>query len=183
VKPRHDHGNRRFVISLRRIEDASTAPRRGLRDLLIDTVDRGASVGFFAPMQPATAEGYWDEILSRLGPALLLWVADDDGAVVGSVQLALCERENGRHRADVQKLFVRGDHRGRGIASRLMAALEAQARNEGRSLLILDTLAGSPAEAVYRHLGWNRAGAIPDFAAFPDGTLHPTVYYYKILAR
>ena len=171
------------MITIRRITREEDAPRTGLRELLVDTVDRGASVGFFAPMQSATADRYWDDVLARLNPALLLWVAEDDGTVVGSVQLALCERENGRHRADVQKLFVHGDHRGRGIASKLMADLDAAARVRDRSLLILDTLAGSKAEAVYRHLGWTRAGAIPDFAAFPDGTLHPTVYYYKILAR
>lgn len=171
------------MIAVRRIAHADDAPRAGLSGLLVDTVDRGASVGFFAPMQTATADGYWDDVLARLGPTLLLWVAEEDGAVAGSVQLALCERENGRHRADVQKLFVHGRHRGRGIASMLMANLEAQARACARSLLILDTLAGSDAEAIYRHLGWIRAGAIPDFAAFPDGTLHPTVYYYKILAR
>lgn len=171
------------MIAVRQIVRAEDAPRAGLSALLIDTVDRGASVGFFAPMRTATADGYWDDVLARLGPALLLWVAEDDGAVAGSVQLAPSERENGRHRADVQKLFVHGLHRGRGIASMLMATLESQARACARSLLILDTLAGSEAEAIYRHLGWTRAGEIPDFAAFPDGSLHPTVYYYKILAR
>lgn len=171
------------MIAIRQIGRTDAAPRAGLSALLVDTVDRGASVGFFAPMRTATADRYWEGVLRELGPALRLWVAEDDGAVVGSVQLALCERENGRHRADVQKLFVHGLHRGRGIASRLMAELEREARACGRSLLVLDTLAGSDAEAIYRHLGWVRAGEIPDFAAFPDGTLHPTAYYYKILAR
>ncbi len=171
------------MIAIRRIVRSEDAPRAGLTELLVDTVDRGASVGFFAPMRTATADAYWDDVLAHLGPALLLWVAEADGTVAGSVQLALCERENGRHRADVQKLFVHGLHRGRGIASLLMAALEAQARAHGRSLLVLDTLAGSAAESVYRHLGWIRVGEIPEFAAFPDGTLQPTAYYYKILAR
>jgi GNAT superfamily N-acetyltransferase len=171
------------VIAVRRIDRADGAPQAGLAELLVDTVDRGASVGFFAPMQAATASAYWDDVLAQLGPALLLWVAEADGAVVGSVQLELCERENGRHRADVKKLFVHGLYRGRGIASMLMAELETQARANGRSLLVLDTLAGSAAESVYRHLGWSRVGEIPEFAAFPDGTLHPTAYYYKILAR
>lgn len=171
------------MIAIRRIASAGDAPRAGLSALLVDTVDRGASVGFFAPMRTATADAYWNDVLASLGPALLLWVAEDDGTVAGSVQLALCERENGRHRADVQKLFVHGLFRGRGIASMLMAELETEARACGRSLLVLDTLAGSAAESVYRHLGWSRVGEIPDFAAFPDGTLRPTAYYYKILAR
>ena len=52
----------------------------------------------------------------------------------------------------------------------------------GRTLLVLDTLAGSDAEPVYRHLGWQRAGEIPKYAASPDGQLFPTVYYYKLLS-
>ena len=169
-------------MAIRRIAHADEAPRQGLRDLLVDVVDGGASVGFLAPMRAATADRYWDETLADVGPARVLWIAEDAGDVTGSVQLALCEKENGRHRADVQKLFVLTQHRGRGVASKLMAVLEAHARSCGRSLLVLDTLAGSTAEAVYRHLGWNRAGEIPNFAASSDGTLHPTAYYYKILA-
>jgi acetyltransferase len=169
------------VIDIRRIDHADAAPRQGLRDLLVDVVDGGASVGFLPPMREATADTYWDEILSDLGPARTLWVAEDAGVIVGSVQLSLCEKENGRHRADVQKLFVLTQHRGQGIASKLLAALETHARSCRRSLLVLDTLAGSAAEAVYRHLGWNRVGEIPNFAASADGALHPTAYYYKIL--
>ena len=37
------------------------------------------------------------------------------------------------------------------------------------------------AEDVYRHLGWSRAGEIPDFATTPDGEHFPTVYYFKQL--
>jgi GNAT superfamily N-acetyltransferase len=99
------------------------------------------------------------------------------------VQLALATKENGRHRAEVQKLMVMRSARGEGVASRLMAAAEAHARAERRTLLVLDTLEGSEAEPVYRHLGWSRVGEVPDYAARPDGTLHATVYYFKRLAR
>lgn len=63
-----------------------------------------------------------------------------------------------------------------------MAAAEASARASGRTLLVLDTQAGSVAETVYRRRGWERAGEIPDYATTPQGGLHPTVYYYKRLA-
>ena len=84
-------------------------------------------------------------------------------------------------RGEVQKLFVLTSARGLGISSLLMQAAEAAARAEGRTLLVLDTLLGSHAETVYRHLGWQRAGEIPAFAAAPDGELFPTVYYFKRL--
>ena len=39
-----------------------------------------------------------------------------------------------------------------------MAAAEAVARDDGRWLLVLDTVTGSPAEALYRSLGWHESG-------------------------
>jgi acetyltransferase len=93
-----------------------------------------------------------------------LWVAESDGQIIGSVQLELCGKENGRHRAEVQKLLVRSAFRGRGVSTLLMRAAEECARADCRTLLVLDTQAGSVAEAVYRHLGWQPAGQIPDYA-------------------
>ena len=100
---------------------------------------------------------------------------------MGTVQLALCPRENSRHRAEIQKLCVLRSHRGKRIASQLMQAAEDRARALGRTLLVLDTHQGRPAEAVYTHLGWQRVGAIPGFATTPDGVLHGTVFFYKQL--
>jgi len=166
-------------LEIRTVVVPTSSVREGLSRLLAETVQDGASVGFLAPVQPATAEKYWKGVFDSLGAGRFLWVAESGGAVVGSVQLELCAKENGLHRAEVQKLFVLPSHRGHGIARRLMDELEAFARSQGRSLLVLDTLAGSGAEAVYRKLGWLRAGEIPHFAADPWGKLFPTVYYYK----
>lgn len=149
--------------------------------LLTDSVNGGASVGFLAPLASSAAAEYWRDTFGSIGPGLVVWVAEEQGRVVGSVQLALCGKENGKHRAEVQKLFVLGDCRGRGIASRLMAALESFAVQAGRTLLVLDTQKGSAAETVYRKLGWSMAGEIPDFAAAPDGRLKATVLYFKQL--
>ena len=150
--------------------------------LLEDAVHGGASVGFLAPLARGKAEQYWTGVFETLGEGLRLWVAEDRGSVVGCVQLAPCMKENGRHRAELQKLLVYSGCRGRGIASALMVAAEAAAIRSRISLLVLDTLRESAAEDVYVHLGWSRAGEIPCYAASPDGELHATVYYYKLLA-
>jgi acetyltransferase len=170
-------------IVVRRVAVGETSLVEPLGDLLIDAVHSGASVGFLAPVARATADRYWQGIFAALGAGddVLLWVAEAQGKVVGSVQLALCPKENGRHRAEVQKLFVHTAARGKGLATLLMQAVEAEARTRQRSLLVLDTLLASHAETVYRHLGWSRAGEIPDFATSPDGELFPTVYYFKQL--
>jgi GNAT superfamily N-acetyltransferase len=170
-------------IVVRRVDAGETSLIESLSDLLIDAVQSGASVGFLAPVARATADRYWRDVVVSLDAAdgLRLWVAERDGKVVGSAQLALCHEENGRHRAEVQKLFVHTAARGQGLATLLLRAVEAEAREQQRSLLVLDTLLASHAENVYRHLGWSRAGEIPGYATTPEGELCPTVYYFKQL--
>ena len=62
-----------------------------------------------------------------------------------------------------------------------MREVEAEAKRRQGELLVLDTLRGSQAEQVYRHLSWTRAGEIPEYAASPAGALFPTVVYFKAL--
>jgi len=152
-----------------------------LNALLVDAVDQGASIGFLAPLSLDQANDYWEDVLARLGHEQRLVLLIDGQQLLGSVQLSLCSRANGRHRAEVQKLFVHSSARGQGHGRRLMRAVEAEARAEGRTLLVLDTEAGSLAETVYRRLGWSHAGEIPAFAASPDGQLRTTALYFKLL--
>ena len=169
------------VIHIRRIVEPEPAAIEALASLLLDVVHDGASVGFLAPLAASTATNYWRRVLGQLQDGLALWVAEDDGRIVGTVQLDRCGKENGRHRAEVQKLRVLGSHRGRGIASRLMQAVEIYARRVGCTLLVLDTLSDSAAASVYRHLGWQYAGSISRYAATPDGVLHATSFFYRLL--
>ena len=171
------------MIAIRQVAARDARLFEGLCALLADTVEAGASVGFLAPLSRGAAERYWESVFASLGEHLCLWVAESDGRVVGTIQLAPAAKENAPHRAEVQKLLVLPSHRGRGIGSRLMAAAERFAQSVGRTVLVLDTEIGSHAETVYRHLGWQKAGAIPDYALTPDGRLHATVYYYKLLER
>ena len=101
------------------------------------------------------------------------------GEVVGSVQLDLSPKQNGRHRAEVQKLLVLARCRRRGIARELMRGIEAQAKQAGRTLLVLDTESGSDAVPFYDSQGWERCGSIPDFALSADGVPTANILYYK----
>ncbi len=150
--------------------------------LLVDAVQDGASIGFTLPLSTNSAERYWQEVVRDVdqGSRTLL-LARREGVVVGSVQLGLCTRPNGLHRAEVQKLLVHTRWRRQGIARALMAAIEQAARAAGRSLLYLDTESDRPAEAMYEQMGWNRAGEIPGYAASPDGQLHGTVIFYRTI--
>lgn len=169
------------MVEITRVESADDSLHEELCSLLADTVQGGASVGFVLPLTREAASRYWRQVERSLADGLHLWVARSEGRVVGSVQLDPCRKPNAPHRAELMKLLVMRSHRGRGIGRRLLAAAEDLARATGRTLLVLDTERGSTAESIYRHLGWQRAGEIPDYARTPHGKLHPTVYYYKQL--
>lgn len=148
--------------------------------LLQDSVDDGASIGFLRPLAVDVAEAYWREAIRDVADrSRILLVARQDGHVVGSVQLGLCTKPNGVHRAEVQKLLVHTHWRRRGIGRRLMDAVDSEARRAQRSLLYLDTEPDKPAHRMYEQTGWVRAGEIPDYARTPDGTLHSTVLLYR----
>ncbi|MFF0221165.1 GNAT family N-acetyltransferase [Streptomyces sp. NPDC004629] len=152
-----------------------------LADLLAEVVADGASVGFLAPLDRATALAWWRERARAVAAGrLAVWVARDAGGrVAGTVSLAFADKPNSRHRAEVVTLMVRRDGRGRGLGRRLLGTAEEAAVAAGITLLHLDTESDSPAELLYRSAGWVRAGAIPDYAASPAGVLRPTTLYYK----
>lgn len=148
--------------------------------LLEDAVADGASVGFVSPLAAGEIEAYWREAALDVEDGFRrVLVAEEDGRLVGCVQLAPSGKPNQRHRAEVQKLLVRTAARGRGIGSALMKAVEALAGGEGRWLLTLDTRAESDADRLYRQWGWTPVGAIPEYARDPDHTLAACVFFYK----
>ncbi|MFE0452881.1 GNAT family N-acetyltransferase [Streptomyces sp. NPDC058914] len=155
----------------------------GLADLLVDTVDGGASVGFLAPLDRAAAVAWWKERAGGVAAGqLAVWAAHDGDRVVGTVSLDFPDKPNSRHRAELVKLMVHRDARGQGLGRRLLVTAEEAAAAAGVSLLHLDTETDSPAEHLYHTAGWTRAGVIPDYAANPAGHLRPTTLYYKHLA-
>jgi ribosomal protein S18 acetylase RimI-like enzyme len=111
----------------------------------------------------------------------LVLAAFDDGRVVGTVQVILALPPNQPHRGEIAKLLVHRSARRRGIAELLMQHAEAEARAEGRTLLVLDTVTGDAAERLYTRLGWTRVGVIPGYALYPDGRPCDTTVFFKEL--
>ena len=114
----------------------------------------------------------------RAGSRLLL-AAFVNGELVGTVQVVVALPPNQPHRAEIAKLLVHRSARRRGIAQRLMEQAEAEARAEGKTLLVLDTVTGDNAERLYERLGWRRVGVIPGYALFPDGRPCDTTVFWK----
>ena len=153
-----------------------------LIELLQDSVQSGASVGYLSPLSADTATKFWLKTFREMreGKRILLVVSESEN-VAGAVQLALAAKENGLHRAEVQKLLVHTRFRRRGIARSLMRAIEDVALQMGRTLLVLDTLQGSAAEKLYAVCGYTKAGLIPQYARGADEHLHGTVLFYRLL--
>ena len=144
--------------------------------------DLGRRVEFLPPLSPDAARAYWQRVADSLshGSCELL-LAERDGTLVGAVQLELATQPNARHRAVVRQLLVHSRARRQGIARFLMGELEQLAKNRGRTLLVLDTREGDPAEKLYLRLGYQKAGRIPDFTRGASGLLEAGTVFYRQL--
>ena len=151
-----------------------------LAAVLVDCVTGGASVSYMAPFSQGQGRDVFEAVAdeAKQGRRLLL-AAFADGDLVGTVQVILALPPNQPHRAEIAKLLVRRSARGRGIARLLMERAEAEARAEGKTLLVLDTVTGDAAERLYQRMGWNRVGVIPGFALYPDGRPCDTTVFWK----
>jgi GNAT superfamily N-acetyltransferase len=171
-------------VSVRRIgTNEAVASVEALADVLIDCVEGGASVSFMLPLPREKALAFWRGVaegVARNERALLI-AETRDGEILGTVQLITAQPDNQPHRADVAKMLVSRKARRRGIAQQLMVAVDAVAREEGKTVLVLDTVTGGDAERLYERAGWQRAGVVPKYALMPDGEFCATTFYYKHL--
>lgn len=138
------------IKSLSSAEIAAARPQ--LVALLQNAVDSGASVGFMPPMAAAEAAQFWHDVAAGVAAGhrvVLVAQEESAGRILGTGQLVLATNPNAPHRAEVAKLMVHRQARRQGIGQQLMRALEAEARQRGRTTLVLDTRHGDPAEQLY----------------------------------
>ncbi len=154
----------------------------GLAVLTVDAVDSGFGVNFLAGATEVETGAWWSARIDAVDDGIVtVFVARDGDRIVGSTILERSRNANSPHRATIGKVIVLRTHQRRGIAARLMATAEARARADGRWLLILDTATGSPAESMYRKLGWTSFGVVPNYAFSPDGIPSAATYFFKDL--
>ena len=149
-----------------------------LSELLMEVVEDGASLGFLPPLGRAEATEYWENLIK---PDVLIFIAEMNNRIVGSVQIHICTKPNGSHRAEIAKLMTHPRYRRMGIGRSLMQKVEVCAKREERSLLVLDTRDGDTSNDLYASLGYIQAGRIPCYAKSANGELHATNIYYKFI--
>jgi GNAT superfamily N-acetyltransferase len=170
-------------IEIRRL-GATELPAQldGLAAVLADCVAGGAAVSYLAPFSHELARAAFEAGAAEVeqGRRLLL-AAFAEGRLVGTVQVILALPPNQPHRAEIAKLLVHRSARKRGIAQLLMEHAESEARAEGKTLLVLDTVTGDDGERLYTKIGWTRVGVIPGYALYPDGRPCDTTIFWKAL--
>jgi GNAT superfamily N-acetyltransferase len=168
-------------LEIRRLAPAEAREQLdALAAVLADCVDGGASVGYMAPFSHADARSVYEEYVrdAEHGRRIILG-AFVDGNLVGTAQLVVSVPPNQPHRADVARVLVHRSARRRGIAQRLMEQVEHEAREEGKTLLVLDAVTGGDAARLYERIGWTTVGVIPGYALYPDGRLCDTTVFWK----
>ena len=167
-------------VEVRHLEpDEARARTAELAALLREAVDAGMALGQLAPVDTEQA---FAEMIDALEPGeRMLFGAFVDEELVGTVQLERAASANSRHRAEIQRVVVRGDAQRQGVGRELMRALEAAARASGITLLWLTTHDHIPACAFYERLGYERLGVMPAYSRRPSGELWPSAFYYRLL--
>jgi GNAT superfamily N-acetyltransferase len=148
-----------------------------LAQLLLDAHEANMALGLAAPLTREVAADAWRALNG------VLLAAIEDGVVVGAVNLAPTSTPNGRHRAEIQKLAVRGDRRGGGIGAALLDAAAERARELGLRLLWLTTHADTRSDSFYVKRGWVRSGVIPEWSQAPDGRYATNAFFYLQLSE
>lgn len=166
--------------------DATTVDdyHESLCALLCDAVEHGASIGFMLPINRAEVVAYWQDVAQavRQQKKHVLIVVDAAMHVVGTAQLEPSPKENGRHRAEVQKVIVASTVRRQGIGTLMLNQIDIKAKQLHRSMLFLDTRVGDAGEHLYVRSGWQKFGVAPDYAYSPTGELEGSAFYFKKLA-
>ncbi|BEJ15265.1 hypothetical protein CspHIS471_0410320 [Cutaneotrichosporon sp. HIS471] len=106
---------------------------------------------------------------------------EEKGEVVGSVKLHFHAAPNGWFRADVRGLIVHPDYGRRGVARRLMDAVEEEAKACKTKLLLLDTEPDSPAQSLFTSVGFTTTGIVPRYTYSVDGLLRDAALMHKEL--
>jgi putative acetyltransferase len=122
-----------------------------------------ASDIYQAGLYPAESNHMLD-LASLLGPAVSFYVARVDGEARGTGAIL---RHNGY--AEIKRMFVDPKARGLKLGSRLLAALEADARIVGLLCLRLETGVKQPeAIALYRKAGYREIAPFGAYRADPN---------------
>ena len=106
-------------------------------------------------------------------PETTVFIARDGGAAMACGAL----RGHGNGIGEVKRMYTRPSHQGRRIGGQIVEAIEALARSEGLTQLVLETGLGLDAAwRVYERAGFERCGPVLHYPDIPS-----SAFYQKAL--
>jgi ribosomal protein S18 acetylase RimI-like enzyme len=110
--------------------------------------------------------------------SVVLLVRDDDGTALGCGAL----RELGDGVAEVKRMYVVPEARGRGVSKAVLRGLEVAARERGWTTLRLETGPRQPeAVGLYTGVGYREIGAFGAYRDDPDAA--DSLFFERVLDR
>lgn len=150
--------------------ERTTAPTDDAR-ALVEELEAELSEGY----EPHQRHGLSLDKLFQ--PHIAFFIAKADGVAAGCGGVAF---DDGF--AEIKRMYVRKPLRGRGIAERVLARLEREARTKGYERLMLET--GDelrPAMRLYERAGFVRCAAFGHYRSLPAHTIERSVFFEKRL--
>jgi putative acetyltransferase len=139
--------------------------------LLVGELEDGLSRLYVAEQQHGLA---LDDLFV---PHIQLYVAHVDGAAVGCGGVALFDRF-----AELKRMFVRENARGRGIADAILKRLEDVVREVGLSCVKLETgIHQHAALRFYRRNGYNFCNPFPPYTTLDQKAIEASIFMDKTL--
>jgi putative acetyltransferase len=110
-------------------------------------------------------------------PDIRFFIARLDGGAAGCGGVALCSGY-----AEVKRMYVREQVRGRGVGKALLARIEAEARDAGKPVLRLETgLHQAAAIGLYQRWGFRLRGPFGRYADLSPHRIATSLFYEKPL--
>jgi putative acetyltransferase len=136
---------------------------------LVDELDAELTAAYSAEQR----HGFDIERLFK--PNVLFFISRLDGEAVGCGGIAFDGEV-----AELKRMYVRPEHRGRKVAEGVLARLEEEARRRGVKRLVLETGdAQQRAIAFYSRCGFTRCDAFGDYTKMPPAATVRSVFMEK----
>ena len=164
------------------LTDATPAVRAAVHRVLTAVVALGGAVGWTHVPAPTETDDWLDAELAlaaagRGGVCLVSVGGRVEALGVWGAYTPAVIAQN----AEIRKVMVHPDARGRGLAREVMRALTASARDAGIEVLLLDARGNNhAAHALYQSLGWTEYGRIPNFIAIGEDRWDRVCYYLEL---
>lgn len=173
----------RMTADVRRLTPADAAAHRAL--MLQAYTDDSTSFTSSAAEREVLPLSWWAARMAEGEDALeRVFGAFVEGQLAGAAGLSMQSRPKLRHKALLFGMYVRPEHRGRGLGRALVEAVLAEARRAPQLQIVQLTVTqgNTAAETLYRRCGFEPWGVEP-MGTFDNGRFHGKVHMACPLAR